>query len=275
MIRLMEAVFLLPLEAHRKLVLLALADNASENGRCWPGQESIARRASISTRHVRDHLKALEADGYLSILSAGNGRGNTAQYLLNVALIMSGSAFSGKGEKADPIDNKGGPLADKGGPLRHAYKEEPSEYEPSGTVNMRDATARASDPPVRARKRRTQDAPNPLVSVVMQRLEETRGYVSEHYAAEAKAVKGLLSHDYTTDEIMAAYLWLKQQPWWRDKALTMMSLAGQIGEWKQQRNGGNNGAVRQHPQQDDVTKGWRDDRPRLAAILAAQSSAKS
>lgn len=112
---------------------------------------------------------------------------------------------------------------------------------------MRDADARATDPPVRPRKRRPSGEPNPLVTIVMQRLEDQRGYVSEHYAGEAKAVKGMLGHDYTPDEIMAAYLWLKQQPWWRDKALTTMSLAGQIGEWKRMHGNGGQPTPRGQP----------------------------
>ena len=79
----------------------------------------------------------------------------------------------------------------------------------------------------------------------MKALEATRGYVSERYPAEAKAVKQLLGHGYTPEEIVACYHWLKQQPWWRDKGLYVMTVAAEIGEWKK-RQGGNDGANRGH-----------------------------
>lgn len=79
-------------------------------------------------------------------------------------------------------------------------------------------------------------APDHRVKDVMQALEGERGYVSEHHAAEAKAVKGLLAHNYTPDEILTCYRETKRLPFWADKGLTAMSLAGQIGEWK--KNGG-------------------------------------
>jgi hypothetical protein len=49
----------------RKLVLLKLADNANDQGECWPSYSYIAQQCEISRRSVMDHVKKLEAAGLL------------------------------------------------------------------------------------------------------------------------------------------------------------------------------------------------------------------
>lgn len=46
------------------LVLLALADQASDAGSCWPSQSTLAAKCGISERALQTHLAALEAGGY-------------------------------------------------------------------------------------------------------------------------------------------------------------------------------------------------------------------
>lgn len=43
----------------RKLVLLKLADNASDLGECWPSYQHIADQCEISKRSVMNHIEAL------------------------------------------------------------------------------------------------------------------------------------------------------------------------------------------------------------------------
>ena len=45
----------------RKLVLIKLADNASDNGECWPSYQHIAEQCEISRRSVINHVDALIA----------------------------------------------------------------------------------------------------------------------------------------------------------------------------------------------------------------------
>jgi hypothetical protein len=58
------------------LVLLAIADHASDRGDAWPGVPLLARKTRLSTRHVRRCLHALVSSGELEILperSPGGG----------------------------------------------------------------------------------------------------------------------------------------------------------------------------------------------------------
>ena len=58
------------------LVLLAIADHASDYGDAWPGMPLLARKTRLSTRHVRRCLHALVRSGELEVLperSPGGG----------------------------------------------------------------------------------------------------------------------------------------------------------------------------------------------------------
>ena len=46
-----------------RLVLLALADCANDDGRCWPGVATVARKCAMSERNVQRTLRDLEAGG--------------------------------------------------------------------------------------------------------------------------------------------------------------------------------------------------------------------
>lgn len=49
-----------------KFVLTILANYADESGRCYPGQETIAKLTAITERTVRSHLEWLETNGYIT-----------------------------------------------------------------------------------------------------------------------------------------------------------------------------------------------------------------
>lgn len=55
----------LELPPNEKLVLIAIVDHISPEGYCWPSQERIARRASVSVRTVRTLIQKLEDRGIL------------------------------------------------------------------------------------------------------------------------------------------------------------------------------------------------------------------
>lgn len=62
----MTDVWKLTLQAPRKMVLLALADNANDEGTdCWPSVGKLVEKCSMSERAVQGHLAALEEDGYI------------------------------------------------------------------------------------------------------------------------------------------------------------------------------------------------------------------
>ncbi|EBJ7646631.1 helix-turn-helix domain-containing protein [Salmonella enterica] len=49
----------------RKLVLIKLADNANDEGECWPSYQHIADQCEVSRSTVKIHIRALEDMGLL------------------------------------------------------------------------------------------------------------------------------------------------------------------------------------------------------------------
>lgn len=62
----------------RKLVLVKLADNASDQGECWPSYQHIADQCEIDRSTVRKHIKQLEAQGFLRIENRDGPKGNSS-----------------------------------------------------------------------------------------------------------------------------------------------------------------------------------------------------
>lgn len=48
-----------------KCILMAVANYANEEGRCWPSQERLAHDTEMTERSVRDGLKKLEEQGFI------------------------------------------------------------------------------------------------------------------------------------------------------------------------------------------------------------------
>jgi Helix-turn-helix domain len=86
-IRMMTAVWDgTPYEGGELLVLLALADWADDQGRCWPSVPSIAQKARMKERQVYNILRKLRADEIIHC-EPGGGRGHSTVYLIDIAKI--------------------------------------------------------------------------------------------------------------------------------------------------------------------------------------------
>lgn len=70
----------------RKLVLIKLADNASDVGECWPSYQHIADQCEISKRSVMNHIAALCGSGLLrKEIRKGGPKGNSSNvYVLTL-----------------------------------------------------------------------------------------------------------------------------------------------------------------------------------------------
>jgi hypothetical protein len=65
-IKLMSAVWAITLPDSEKLVLLALADSANDEGACWPSMSSLMTKCSKSDRTIQAAIKSLVSAGHLS-----------------------------------------------------------------------------------------------------------------------------------------------------------------------------------------------------------------
>jgi len=139
-ISIMANVFNLPLEPMSKLILLSLADNANDDGICWPSQATIGRRASISERSLRNQLHQLVSGGWISVLTLGNGRGNATKYLLNTSQIKAEADAALKAAKAEAGDIKA-----EVGALKAEAASRRTVIEPSIESSITTTTAREAE----------------------------------------------------------------------------------------------------------------------------------
>ena len=100
---LMGHAFYFDLEPRQKLLLLAIADHANDDGfGAYPGQGRLAEKAGCSERHVRRLLTILENSDLLEVVQKGDGRGHTTHYYLPWAEeVTRGTRRTSKPVKAD------------------------------------------------------------------------------------------------------------------------------------------------------------------------------
>ena len=70
-----------PPDSMDRFVLLKLADNANQDGKCWPSLPEIALATCLSESSVRRSVQSLEKGGWLEVFR-GSGRGKSSHYIL-------------------------------------------------------------------------------------------------------------------------------------------------------------------------------------------------
>lgn len=101
------------LPATEKLVLLALADHADDDGVCWPGQEKLAKKTGLVRKSIYSCTKSLEAKGLLEIearKTKGIQRSNRYRLKLGLMLVPCVSVTHGHEYDVPTVMGKGDPL---------------------------------------------------------------------------------------------------------------------------------------------------------------------
>ncbi|WP_338791149.1 helix-turn-helix domain-containing protein [Pseudomonas sp. AE27] len=94
----------------RKLVLIKLADNASDQGECWPSYQHIADQCEIARSTVKTHIRELEKAGLVRREFRRNGELNQSNVF---HLTLSGGAGAARGGGA--AENPPGAAENPGG----------------------------------------------------------------------------------------------------------------------------------------------------------------
>ncbi|EGC7193787.1 helix-turn-helix domain-containing protein [Salmonella enterica] len=95
----------------RKLVLIKLADNANDEGECWPSYQHIADQCEVSRSTVKIHIRALEDMGLLKREFRRKGELNQS----NVFYLTLDNAQQIPPESGGAGADRGGAGADRGG----------------------------------------------------------------------------------------------------------------------------------------------------------------
>lgn len=67
----------------RKLVLIKLADNANDDGICWPSYQHVADHCEMGRSTVKAHIKSLADAGFLKIYERNDGKSSN-YYVLTI-----------------------------------------------------------------------------------------------------------------------------------------------------------------------------------------------
>jgi hypothetical protein len=141
-IRLMSECWRTDLPTVEKMVLLVIADHASDDGtEAWPSQATIAAKASISIRTVQRAVNSLVAAGYLWMEKGAGGSANCREdrrphrYTINIKRLR-GDIVTTRDDRGDIDDGNEATLAPATGrqsrPMNHPNK--PSNETPEFDV---------------------------------------------------------------------------------------------------------------------------------------------
>lgn len=97
----------------RKLVLIKLADNASDTGECWPSYQHIADQCEISRRSVINHIDAMCEVGLLTKESRVGPKGKRSNVYV-LTLDGAGAAHRISNSLEPVIDPKIPPVSPQG-----------------------------------------------------------------------------------------------------------------------------------------------------------------
>lgn len=90
----------------RKLVLIKLADNASDSGECWPSVGHIAEQCEISPRSVQSHIRQLVKDGLVRVEQRRGSSGVNQSNVYHLNLAGEGANPAPYGAAAAPRGRK-------------------------------------------------------------------------------------------------------------------------------------------------------------------------
>jgi hypothetical protein len=133
----MSAIWPLKLPSTQKFVLITLADQANDAGVCWPGVESVTERTGLSERAVRNSLRWLEANGYITTL----GRpGRTSTYHIEAASDPGTSCPPAPDAPRQEMPGRGARDAGEGGTSCRGggHQMPPNHKEPKRTIKEPD-----------------------------------------------------------------------------------------------------------------------------------------
>ncbi|MGA0540713.1 helix-turn-helix domain-containing protein [Neotabrizicola sp. VNH66] len=116
-----------------RLIMLALADHADDEGRCYPSIQRLSQRTGLSERAVQINTRKLVEQGYIRVV-AGGGKGNANLYFVS-ANPACGAPFEAPNPAPDAPRTKCTPASDSP-QTPHDVRPNPAPDapEPSGTT---------------------------------------------------------------------------------------------------------------------------------------------
>lgn len=182
-----------------RFVLLILANYADESGVCYPKRETIARKTSMTTRAVQNHLNWLIEHGYITSESRRYmGKQSSNLFRLKIFADFQSENFSAQSENSSPCDaeqsENSAPSQSENSSPYYTSQAETSQKEFNHHAHT------AHEPPAAVREETKITKTNGHLSEFS--LAECLRYV-EHCQTKGEQIKnpkGLATHLYKTGE---------------------------------------------------------------------------
>jgi hypothetical protein len=236
-----------------KLLLLAFAEFASDNGICWPSAATLATRINETERYTRILIKELVSSGDL-VAVPGGGRGKTTRYGVMTGLpkkerdrlntVLQNSVLQNSDHDKTVIsgdensvlqcqetvisgDERQSSFTALAQPKTAQIANDNRHIEPSLEPSLE--TLRASRAPPMGKHQQ-----------LMAAYQEALGYKIPNAAKEAPAAKKILAAGYTVEQVLDVYQRLKTG-FWSDKHLSLHKVYEEIGAQLAAPKAGTNG----------------------------------
>lgn len=182
----------------RKLVLLKLADNASDQGECWPSVPYIAEQCEISERSVQNHIQQLVKDGLVRIEKRLADNGLNRSNVYHITLAGSGANDAPYGAAPAPRGESPAPGGGAAPAPRISQSFEPVNESPPNPQEGDDADASGKLPKVNYQD--VADAYNEILGDRLPKVQE----LNDKRKRQIKRLLGEL-HEPTLDAVKAYF----------------------------------------------------------------------
>lgn len=195
--------------AGKKLVLLKLADNANDNGECWPSYQHIADQCEISKRSAMNYINELIADGLVQKKLRKGPKGNST----NVYIVTLG------GERAAPPSEIPAPHGEPAAPDSESAAPGGSEPAAPGISHSSESVSES----VTCSSEETDSPEEKLLPLICK--DKSEYHVDPEFVAEME-----LSHPKVnvSAELVAMRAWLLSNP---DRRKTRSGMKRFINSW--------------------------------------------
>ncbi|RBO82599.1 helix-turn-helix domain-containing protein [Marinomonas aquiplantarum] len=165
----------------RKLVLIKLADNANDQGECWPSYQYIADQCEIGKRTVISHIDSLIESGLLTKTIRKGAKGNSSNvYVLN---LDAKPVNNGGANAAPPSANVAPPSANAAPPSANAA--------PGGGANAAPRTSHFLEP--------VKEPVNSLVVPPKRKKSKRASGVPDEFLVDQRMLDWLTENQIITD----------------------------------------------------------------------------
>ncbi|AYN29976.1 hypothetical protein D8682_25165 [Buttiauxella sp. 3AFRM03] len=193
----------------RKLVLLKLADNASDKGECWPSYQHIAEHCEITRRSVMNHISALCQCGFLrkEFRKGMNGNASNVYYLTpengDISRLKDSETDSPPSEEDSPEGSEQDSLGSEANSPPSA-PDSPRGSEPD-SPRISHSFEPVKEPVIKQKECQADELPDDFDDPalrVLNHMNRTTGAKFQDGKTTMGFINGLLVGEYVADELI-------------------------------------------------------------------------